>query len=381
MKESLHVICFDNPYPANYGGAIDIYYRLKELKRNGVSIILHVFTYGNRQQTSNKLLEVADVLYFYPRKTGLLSNLSLLPYIVYSRRSDALLQNLLKDNFPILFEGLHSCDLLNSKLLSAREKWVRMHNVEHDYYYYLYQTATGFFKKAYFLIESLRLKFFERNLTYAHRIFAISSNDKKHFEQQFPTTNVELLPCFSSADSGISFSSNIESDSFFLYHGNLAVSENQQAALFLIDKVVPLLNGKFCFKIAGNNPSSEIIEKVASNPNLELISNPDDTRLAELIANAKANVLITFQPTGIKLKLLNALYQGGFCVVNNFMLQGTDLDALCIEANTPKAIAMAILSLSDKNFTLEDRNKRLKVLSKIYSNSDNVKVILKLLIK
>jgi glycosyltransferase involved in cell wall biosynthesis len=377
MKKSLHVICFDNPFPANYGGAIDVYYRLKELKRNGVSVTLHVYTYGNRQQTTEELLEVADELNFYPRKTGLLSNLSFFPYIVFSRRSDALLQNLLKDKFPILFEGLHSCYLLNNRKLSKREKWVRMHNVEHDYYQYLRKSTSVFWKKAYYFVEATRLRFFEHHLSAANSIFAISTTDKKYFENRFPKNSVDLLPCFTNIKYGDSQVQLQSISPYFLYHGNLEVAENEQAVFYLIDNVLPLIKNNIDLKIAGKNPSKKIIDKVAFNPNLELISNPDDNCLDELIANAKANVLITFQPTGIKLKLLNALYQGGFCVVNNLMLQGTDLDALCIEANTPEGIARAILSLSNKDFTVEDRNQRLKVLSKIYSNSENVKVILK----
>ena len=46
MKNKLHIISLDIPFPANYGGVIDIFYKLKSLSNLGVEIILHCFEYG-----------------------------------------------------------------------------------------------------------------------------------------------------------------------------------------------------------------------------------------------------------------------------------------------------------------------------------------------
>jgi hypothetical protein len=39
----LHVVAFNVPYPPDYGGIIDIYYKLKALSADGTRIILHAF--------------------------------------------------------------------------------------------------------------------------------------------------------------------------------------------------------------------------------------------------------------------------------------------------------------------------------------------------
>ena len=49
--KTLHVIAFDVPYPANYGGVIDVFYKLKYLHECGVDITLHCFEYGRGEQT------------------------------------------------------------------------------------------------------------------------------------------------------------------------------------------------------------------------------------------------------------------------------------------------------------------------------------------
>ena len=46
----LHVIAFDVPYPANYGGVIDVFYRVKALSEAGVKVHLHCFEYGRGEQ-------------------------------------------------------------------------------------------------------------------------------------------------------------------------------------------------------------------------------------------------------------------------------------------------------------------------------------------
>ena len=102
MDKSLHIISFDIPYPANYGGVIDVYYKLIALKHAGVKIYLHCFEYG--RQHSSELESLCEKVFYYKRNTGLLSHLSLLPYTAKSRQSKQLEDNLLSTNYPILLD-------------------------------------------------------------------------------------------------------------------------------------------------------------------------------------------------------------------------------------------------------------------------------------
>ena len=341
MKKKMHVISFDNPYPANYGGAIDVYYKLKALKENKCYIILHLFLYKNKTESREDLVEIADEIYFYPRKTGLKSNFGIKPYIVYSRRDESLLENLLKDDHPILFEGLHCCFLLDHPSLKKRSKWVRNHNIEHDYYHYLAQTSNSIWKKLYYYTEAFRLKIYEHKLTNASILYAISVKDKQYFQKKFPTNKTILLPCFNNGENTELLVTE-KAEDYLLYHGNLSVEENLKAIYFLLDEVIPLTS----------------------------------PRKNQLIQKAKANILITFQPTGVKLKLLNALYKGGFCIVNSMILEGTDLANHCIIANSPKEISDSIKSITNLKFTQEEKILRLKRLELTYSNNTNAMKIL-----
>ncbi|MDL2222466.1 hypothetical protein LJB98_00015 [Bacteroidales bacterium OttesenSCG-928-M11] len=67
MKEAyLHIISFNIPYPPNYGGVIDVFYKLKTLSENGINIILHTYEYGRKQ--APELEKYCKKVYYYKRK-------------------------------------------------------------------------------------------------------------------------------------------------------------------------------------------------------------------------------------------------------------------------------------------------------------------------
>ena len=166
---------------------------------------------------------------------------------------------------------------------------------------------------------------------------------------------------------------------FVLYHGNIEVPENSHAAAYLINEVfndidIPLI-------IAGMNPPERIKKMVNGKTNIELISNPDDEEMFRLIREAHINILVTFQATGLKLKLLNVLYQGRFCLVNDKMLNGTGLDGLCIIGNDAAALKDKLKQLFKSEFSHKEIESREKTLSRLYSNATNADRLIKLIWK
>ena len=150
INKQLHIISFDVPFPANYGGVIDVFNKIRHLHRLGIEITLHCFTYGRKE--NKELINFCKEVYYYPRSTSILKILSREPFIVTTRNHPDLLQRLLADHHPILFEGLHTTHLLSHPLLKDRVKVVRAHNIEHEYYRYLYKAEKSFLKKMFFLL-------------------------------------------------------------------------------------------------------------------------------------------------------------------------------------------------------------------------------------
>ncbi|HQV01406.1 MAG TPA: mannosyltransferase, partial [Bacteroidia bacterium] len=89
----LHLVSFDIPFPADYGGVIDVYYKLKSLAQVGVKVHLHCFGYGRKQ--SEELEKHCYTVTYYQRNTAKSQLFNRLPYIVVSRGNELLIQNLL----------------------------------------------------------------------------------------------------------------------------------------------------------------------------------------------------------------------------------------------------------------------------------------------
>ena len=369
-EQHLHIISFDVPAPPDYGGVIDVYYKVKALAEVGAKVHLHCFEYGRGR--SKDLERFCTSVHYYPRHTGKLQLLNSLPYVVVSRRSDQLMDRLLKDDHPILFEGLHSCYSLGDPRLHGRKRLVRAHNVEHDYYTALAKAEGNAFRRTYFLNEARKLLRFEPVLSEADQVLAISPKDQAYFAGHFK--NVSHIPAFHACDK-VDVMDGL--GDFAFYHGALGVAENDQAALFLVQKVFHGSPVKLV--IAGSNASSELKHAVAKAPNVELRENVDTAEIHRLVRTAQVNVLPTFQATGIKLKLLLCLYTGRHVVCNTPMVEGTGLAELCHVHDSAEAMHTSILACMGSPANGQAIEKRVEVLEERFSNTRNAERILRLL--
>lgn len=367
-QKHIHIVSFDIPYPANYGGVIDVYYQLKAFHDLGLLIHLHCFEYG--REHSRKLNELCQSVTYYPRKTNILSGLSGMPYIVKSRLSKTLTHNLLQNNYPILFEGIHTCGTSLDRRFEKRLLVFRPANIEHEYYSKLSKADTSLFRKVFHYLEAKRLKQFEGRLDHFNLILGISEADTQYFTHHFPKVKTEHIPAF---HAGNTLKSKTGSGDYALYHGNLGVSENNIAAIYLLEKIFSKLD--YPVIICGKDPSTKVIKLCQKLKNAQLIENPDDESLFRLIQNAHIHVLPTFQASGFKLKLIHTLFNGRHIITNKDMLSGTPFQSICHLAEDPKTWISEIEKLAEIGFTEDDIKKRKAMLFPKYSNSANAERI------
>jgi hypothetical protein len=367
-RRILHIIAFDVPFPADYGGVIDIYYKIKAIHKEGIDIKLHIYNYG-RKHSKSELSKYCVEVNYYPRKIYKNPFVGSRPYIVNSRNSDALLKNLQKDNAPILFEGLHCTYYLSHPSLSNRFKIVRAHNIEHHYYKHLENSEFKYFKKYFFRIEAEKLKKHENVLKHANKIAAISPNDFKYFNDKFGKTIY-----VSAFHKNTSLDNPGEKGKYILYHGNLSVPENYTAAIKLINNVFSKI--EIPAVIAGNNPPKELISLCNKFDHISLKSNLSTDEIHKLIKEAHINVLYTNQNTGIKLKLLNALYLGKFSIVNPLMVDGSGLENMCILTNSFEQMILRIKETMLLDYDSNHYLNRKSFLDRKFNNQNSVKELL-----
>jgi len=363
----LNIVSFDVPYPPDYGGAIDIYYKLETLNDLGIKIYFHCFQYG--RNGSKRLEEICVDTFYYPRKRNLIHLFSQKPYIVETRFSSELLENLLKNDAPILFEGLHSTYWIESPKLKDRMKILRAHNIEHDYYNELSKVELNRLKKWYLKLECWKLKAYEKKICNFNLISAISETDSTYFASKHE--NVVYTPIFHGFTEN--YTKNLEE--YALYHGNLGVPENENAACFLINEVFSSLN--FPFIIAGKNPNRRIRNLIGRYSNISLIDSPSIEKLERLISQAKIHVLPTFQSTGMKLKLIHVLFTKGTVIINSNMTTDSELKNCCIIADTAEEMKNSVVKSFTESVKYEVLELRKNLLNKKFSNEENARELIK----
>lgn len=371
MKEKvfLHIIAFNVPYPPNYGGIIDIYYKIKTLGEAGVKIILHCFLY--ERQEAPPLEEICHSVHYYRRKRGLKYFFSPLPYIVISRQSGELETKLLSDPYPVLFEGLHTTLLLDKCIAIGKKAMVRTHNIEHNYYRMLARSERNLARKLHLRLEARKLLHYESVLDKANKLIAISTTDTSYFGDKYgKSVYVSAFHQHDEVESKAGFGD------YILFHGNLSVPENEKALVYLVRKVLSKISYRIV--IAGKEPGTYVQRLCRRYANIDLISNPGNERMNELVSEAHINLLYTYQPTGLKLKLLHSLYGGRHCMANPLMLSGSELESLCHVYRSPSEAIETIEHLMETAFTaadIEDRQEKLRT----YKNSTNARKIIELL--
>jgi hypothetical protein len=367
QNNRIHLIAFNIPYPANYGGVIDVFFKLKALHKIGYKVILHCFDYGRGFQS--ELEQYSEEVCYYPRKIRFKQQFSLTPFIVKSRQNNQLLERLLQDDNPIIFEGLHTCFFLSHPKLKERVKIVRTHNIEHKYYFNLYKSSTQWSSKLFFLFESWKLKRYEKILKFATSIATISLADQDYFEQQYGKSF--YLPPFHP-------SKTIEikegHGDYIIYHGNLSVPENEYVVRYVLNEIAPKIAPKIV--IAGSNPSLKIEQEISKSSNVLLKANPENQEMNDLLLNAQIHLLLSKNSAGVKIKLIQSLFIGRFCVVNNTIAEKSILPFVeIVDLENPSEIVSVINSLWDKRIDENAILKR-KQVEKLFSNSENIKLLI-----
>jgi hypothetical protein len=353
-KKQLNIVAYDVPFPPDYGGIVDIYYKVKALSELGVRINLHCFMYRH-EKYSEELSELCANVYYYKRET-FLANFSGLPQIVNSRRSENLLFNLQQNDYPILFEGIHSCFYLDAPELSKRKKMVRIQDIEPEYYYNLYKNAPASADKFFYYLESIRLKKYEKIFAHADTLITLNVKHKEYYEKLFPQKEIINIEPFSMySDVQI----NPGQGAYALYHSNLSEMDNRQAAVFLIKEVIK--DSGVPFVIAGKDPDSEL-KHLCKEKKVKIVANLTNEKLDGLIRNAQVNIMVSFTPSGSKIKIYPALYHGRHCLVNSNMVRGFSYTKACHVSDSAEVLRSKLIELMATPFTEEDIRQRASIL-------------------
>ncbi len=369
-RKVVHLVSFNVPYPPDYGGVMDVFYKISALNKQGTGVILHCFCYGRSR--SRTLERECLRVHYYKRELNLFHIFSKEPFIVLSRKNDLLLKNLLIDNNPIIFEGLHTTHFLDHPALKDRVKMVRTHNIEHVYYRNLASNDSNPLRKVFYNMEAGKLERYETKLSKATCLLAISPGDTDYFKSKYK--NVLFVGPFHPSDSCQSVSGKGD---YVLLHGDFSTAENNAAAIYILNEVAP--HWKHKTVVAGKRPSHEIFRIALSLSKVQVIPNPSMKEMSQLITKAQICLLNASQPTGMKLKLINALCAGRHVIASNEVVTGTNLKSLCHIASSPDEWVSLTNRLMNEEFTDDMIKARNAILHEVADNAVNAGLIVKAL--
>jgi glycosyltransferase involved in cell wall biosynthesis len=363
----LHIVAFAVPYPPHYGGAIDVWNRIRALHQAGLKITLHCFAYSAFKPHDAIKEEVAEVIY-YPRITWPALLAPGQPYIVSSRKNPMLLKRLMMDKAPILFEGIHTTGFADE--LKDRKLLLRAHNVEHRYYNDLAKDSYKY-QYLFFQRESLALERYECNkIKSFHSVFAISPLDDEWFcEKGAKSVFMPVYHGFEKPDI------TTGRGKYLLWQGDLSILSNQKAFIEAF-KNIPKEEA-YPIIVAGKSGDSAFEEKLLKYPNITRETDVSEEKMAQLIRDAQVILVHSRHKSGTKVKIFPALYQGRFVVANENSATHTGLDkALHIYQNLAD-LGPLLKNLWARDFTASDIAERASVLAQLPTDQEKAKEIIR----
>lgn len=365
QNKSIHIISFDNPFPPVYGGVIDVFYKIKALHELGIKIYLHCFV-SKVPDSFSELEAITEKVYFYQSAANPLLFFSKIPFSVISRNNKKLLKNLKETNAPILFEGLKTTYLVNKNKLQNHIKLLRLHNIEQNYFGGISKSETSFPHKMMFYFESRKFKNYESVIKKFDKVIALSHFENEYVNQKFK--NSVYVPVF---HGNVLLNELSQFGKYAFYHGDLRMSDNKRAVTFLI-KVFQKIPD-YSLIIASGCGADFVKSKIASASNISYVSIENQGHLDRLLEEAHINVMLSFQQSGTKLKLVNSLYKSRFCIINSNIVDDENIRDLCEIAETETEFITAVNRL--KNLPYLDFEKRKLVLNRILNDHLNAGLI------
>jgi hypothetical protein len=365
-EKHLHIICFDIPFPVNYGAVFDLFYKIKSLYNAGIQLHIHCFQSG--RAVEEELNRYGVEVNYYQKREGHKGFSFRLPYIVGSRIHPDLAAKLLLDDHPILMEGIHTSFIAHDPRFKNRKLFIRAQHLENKAYAELKRSSWHPIRRFYYSHESKLLQAYEQQTFRAIPVCCVSENDKAALQLKMHAKQVIRIPYFLPFQQ---VASNEGIGSYCLYHGNLSEPANEKAAFYLLNHVFNDL--KIPFVIAGKNPSRRLLYAAKRSKFHCLVENPTEAEIQDMIEKAQVNILPSFDRQGIKLKLLNALFNGRHCVVNEATVEGTGLESATHIASTSRGFKSILAQLYHHAFGEEEIKLRKQLLEKEYNNELNAK--------
>lgn len=341
------------PYPPIFGGAIDVWERIKGLVSLGHDVDLIVTDkYNPTQQQIDEMLSYVNNVYFVLRENRIQQIINQMPLQMISRKGLARIEVYQEYDLMILESEFCWAVTLN-ETIHYKKIVVRVHNIESFYFKMLGKSSSSLKDKIYYKIETSKIKklsslVFEKS----DKLWFISKDDlvqvhlpEKSVFMPFPINNHFVKPLIKQGNNVVFMGS------LFMQNNTFGLDWYLNNVHSLIIESIP----DYHLFIVGSfkEDNQKIRKKYSDIPNVSLIVNATD--LNEYYQKAQLFINPMLHGSGVKVKSINALVNGLPLVSTAIGTEGIGLSKeMYYHADTINTFKEQILSV------LEHRNQAIE---------------------
>lgn len=351
--------------PANTGGRIVVFNKIKYLAELGYDIVLFCIVDSDREaKFQNKILRKLKIRsYSYNRNKHKIINLfkSLsLPYSVASRNNRDLKKdlasiinneqiNIIDVEFPQM-----AINIIDNKLIQSKNIKVilNQHNIEYRTMQNIGNTFSNPLKRCVFKFDAMRLKKFENKLYYSDIFNAytfLSSNDFQLFKRDNPTIKVPCRVFGIGAEKHRIWNKNADSKNVIIV-GKMSYQPNIEGVLWFVKEVWPIVKRESPdskLYIVGKDP----VESLTSIKDRSVVVTGTVDSVTPYYENSGVVAIPIFSGGGVKTKLIEAASYGMPIITTPSGVLGTDFsnDEQVIVTKNNKVFARNIIAALNKD--------------------------------
>ena len=329
-EKTVHVWSMDRLEPPPYGGTLEVAGQVENLVQAGYQVVLHATTKTALAHAQALRLSEHPGVQFktYRRNPWAIVSWNR-PYIVGSRSTQVQREALATAKGKHVVQGTHL-----TGLDFPSEAILRWHNPEARYYQSLASYSTGL-KRMYLRWEAAKLLRWERVLAkrWPGPLWALTAVDAQAWQAMGGTAATVVPPQKRFHGTPPAHEAAKKS---LLVPGKFSVVENERAARWTADLSVEVT-------WAGHDFSEEL-RHIAAAKGVRILDRPDEGTMAQAFQEAAMVLVHAEHSLGLKLKLIQALYQARWIVAHEAALAGLDWtpEMGIVTYHSPESLAEAV---------------------------------------
>lgn len=319
------------PFPANTGGRVVEWNRIKELAKNN-DIYLFVIVDGRDEfQYMEQLQKLCKEVHFYlrGRSPALLLKSLIYPYPAVSRWSSKMrsdIEECYKSIHPdvVMVEFPQMIGNLSKLIRNEAQIVVNQHNIEHLSMVSIAGHINKPLKRVIYKIVSNQLKKYERvqykKLNVLIYTF-VSKSDKEYFEKEYGLNNTLLVP----PGAWVQDIKPASDSKKLLFVAKMTYEPNETGAVWFVENIWDNIKKKIPdaeLFLVGKDPTEKLIACCKNHSGITVTGTVDSV---EPYYEQSAVVIVPIlSGGGVKVKLIEGLGHGKVIVTTNKGIEGTD---------------------------------------------------------